>query len=266
MGAQNRYSKIIEHIFHAQYRPGNEQVPFEREDIVRAAEILAIRLPKNIGDLIYSFRYRANLPESVISLAPQGKNWIIRPTGRSQYCFVATGIFEITPNSSLAETKIPDSTPGIIDMYALSDEQALLAKVRYNRLIDIFTGVTCSSLQSHLRTTVPHIGQVETDEIYVGVDRRRAHYILPVQAKGGKDRLSVVQIEQDIALCASKFKGLICRPIAAQFIQDDLIALFELEESEGQIAITVERHYRLVPAEGLSPDDLKTYRLRSTCD
>lgn len=65
----------------------------------------------------------------------------------------------------LAETKIPDSTPGIIAKYALNDEQALLAKVRYNRLIDIFTGVACYSLQSHLRTTVPKIGQVETDEI-----------------------------------------------------------------------------------------------------
>jgi len=49
------------------------------------------------------------------------------------------------PNPLLSETKIPDATPGIIDMYALTDEQALLAKVRYNRLVDVFTGVTCYS-------------------------------------------------------------------------------------------------------------------------
>ena len=82
----------------------------------------------------------------------------------------------IAPNKLLAETKIPDATPGVITMYALGDEQALLAKLRYNRLIDIFTGVACYSLQSHLRTTVPNIGQVETDEIYIGIDRRGAHY------------------------------------------------------------------------------------------
>jgi len=40
-------------------------------------------------------------------------------------------------------------------MYALGDEQALLAKLRYNRLLDIFTGVVCYSLQNHLRTNVP---------------------------------------------------------------------------------------------------------------
>ena len=87
------------------------------------------------------------------------------------------------------ETKIPDATPGIIIKYTQGDEQALLAKIRYNRLIDIFTGVTCYSLQNHLRTTVTGIGQIETDELYIGVDRRGAQYIFPVQAKGGKDQL-----------------------------------------------------------------------------
>lgn len=38
--------------------------------------------------------------------------------------------------------------------------------------------------------------QVETDEVYVGVDKRGAHFVVPVQAKGGTDSISVVQIEQ----------------------------------------------------------------------
>lgn len=162
----------------------------------------------------------------------------------------------------MAETKVPDSTPGVIAMYSLSDEQALLAKLRYNRLIDIFTGVACYSLQSHLRTTVPGLGQVETDEIYIGVDKRGAHYVFPVQAKGGNDVLSIVQIEQDIALCAAKFPLLICRPIAAQFMEDDLIALFEFEKGKDGVAISSEKHYRLVPGEEVTPDDLKAYRGR----
>jgi len=78
----------------------------------------------------------------------------------------------LAPNPNLAETKVPDATPGIVAKYAFNDEQALLARLRYNRLVDIFTGVTCYSLQSHLRTTVPSMGQVETDEIYVGLDKK----------------------------------------------------------------------------------------------
>ena len=162
----------------------------------------------------------------------------------------------------MAETKVPDSTPGVISMYALNDEQALLAKLRYNRMIDVFTGVTCYSLQSHLRTTVPDLGQVETDELYIGVDKRGVHYVFPVQAKGGKDTLGIVQIEQDFAMCAEKFPSLTCRPIAAQFMAEDLIALFEFEQQETGIGISSEKHYRLVSPEDVTPEDLEIYRSR----
>jgi hypothetical protein len=176
----NRYSQIIERIFLEKHKEGITEITFSREDIVRIARKIGVKLPKNLGDVIYSFRYRAQLPESIKVKAPKGYEWIIRPAGRSKYAFVATSAATIQPSASLVETKIPDATPGIIAMYALNDEQALLAKLWYNRLIDIFTGVTYYSLQSHLRTFVDNIGQIETDEIYVGVDKRGAHYAFPV--------------------------------------------------------------------------------------
>ncbi|MHB8618553.1 MAG: endonuclease [Chloroflexota bacterium] len=260
--ALNRYGRIIEAIFLSNFQEGAAEVVFGRQQIIDAARELGIRLPSNIGDVIYSFRYRAALPESIRAKAPEGKEWIIRPAGRSRYRFVATATGTILPSSLVAETKVPDATPGIITLYALTDEQALLAKLRYNRLVDIFTGVTCYSLQNHLRTTVRLLGQVETDEIYVGVDRRGAHYVFPVQAKGGRDRLSIVQIEQDVALCAEKFPGLVCRPIAAQFLQGDLIALFDFEEGPNGLALLSEKQYRLVPPDSLSAADLELYRHR----
>jgi hypothetical protein len=239
------------------------ELNFSREDIVRTAKKMGVKLPKNLGDIVYSFRYRAELPASIRAKAPRGHEWIIRPAGRSEYVFSAATAATIAPAASLVETKIPDATPGIIAMYALSDEQALLAKLRYNRLIDVFTGVTCYSLQSHLRTFVDNLGQVETDEIYVGVDKRGAHYVFPVQAKGAKDKISVVQIEQDIAMCASKFPKLICRPVAAQFMTKDLIALFELERTKSGLGISSEKHYLLVEPDNLSPEELAKYSLRN---
>lgn len=189
MARMNRYSRIMERLFLDRHIPGTDTVPFAREDIIRIAGELKIDLPKNIRDVVYSFRYRGALPESVRRRAPTGKEWIIRPAGRARYCFAAVALTTVTPSVLLAETKVPDATPGIIAMYALNDEQALLAKLRYNRLIDIFTGVTCYSLQNHLRTSVPGMGQIETDEIYIGVDRGGVHHVFPVQAKGGKDML-----------------------------------------------------------------------------
>jgi hypothetical protein len=258
---RNRYTQIIENIFLKRYKPGQTEVPFTRNDIIKAASELNIDIPKNIGDLVYSFRYRARFPKSITQCAPSDHSWIIRPQGPAKYLFALTKTPRIIPSEILGETKIPEATPGIIAKYALSDEQALLAKLRYNRLIDIFTGVTCYSLQSHLRTFVPGMGQVEADEIYIGLDRRGAHYVFPIQAKGGtNDQIGIVQIEQDLALCKAKFPLLICRSIAAQFMADNLIALFLFQENEDGVILDYEKHYRLVSPDQMTEKDLQKYR------
>lgn len=263
MAKANRYQQIIEHIFVTHYVENSSVVPFVRQDIEVAARTLGIKLPKNLGDVLYSFRYRAELPEQVRAAAGEGHTWLIRSVGRGQYQFVRTPDIEIAPNPLIAETRLPDATPGMIAKYAMNDEQALLAKLRYNRLVDIFMRITCYSLQNHLRTTVPDMGQIETDELYVGIDRRGAHYVIPVQAKGGSDRLSIVQIEQDFALCSYRFPNLICRPIGVQFIDADYIALFAFELQRERISVVDEKHYRLVLGEEISPEDLRQYRQRT---
>ena len=129
-------------------------------------------------------------------------------------------------------------------------------------MLDIFLGIATYSLQNHLRTSVKGTGQVEIDEIYVGIDRNGCQYVIPVQAKGGTDQLSVVQTQQDLNCCAEKFPNLICRAISTQFITSDLIAVFELDLDEDQIKIVHEKHYRLVPANKITENDLKKYASR----
>ena len=263
LAKKNIYVSIIEKIFQTKYTAGMREVDFERADITTAATDLGLAAPKNLGDLLYTFRYRSALPKSIQNVATPGDAWIIRSVGTAKYRFALVRNRPLTPNENMTSTKIPDATPGVVAKYALSDEQALLAKVRYNRLIDIFSGVACYSLQNHLRTAVPQLGQAETDELYVGVDKKGSHYVFPVQAKGGTDQLSIVQIEQDLAVCEHKFPSLICRPIAVQFMQDDVIVLFEFEQDAGgELGIASERHYRLVPPEDVTQADLEAYRNR----
>jgi hypothetical protein len=131
--------------------------------------------------------------------------------------------------------------------------------MRYNRLIDIFTGVTCYSLQNHLRTTVPNIGQIETDELYVGINKFGKQFVFPVQAKGRKDKIGTVQIEQDIRLCEYKYPTLICRSIAAQFIKSNKIALFEFTIINSEVVKICEKHYLLVVAKDISDTDINKY-------
>lgn len=259
----NVYKTLISKIFFDRYRAGAKELTFARTDLEKAAAVLKVQLPKNLGDVVYSLRYRTEMPEAMLKTQPQGMQWIIEGTGRALYAFKLVRINRIVPNPDLITIKIPDATPEIISAYALTDEQALLAKVRYNRLIDIFLGLASYSLQNHLRTTVRDVGQIEIDEIYVGIDRQGRQYVMPVQAKGGNDQLSVVQTKQDLLCCREKFPDLICRAISTQFMADNLIALFELTVDDDQVRVVDERHYRLVPADQITADDLKTYGRRT---
>lgn len=166
----------------------------------------------------------------------------------------------IVPSPHLVLTKVPDATPEIIRHSALNDEQALLALVRYNRLIDIFLGVAAYSLQNHLRTSVTGMGQVEVDEIYAAVDRFGQQFVIPVQAKGGNDQLGITQTEQDVAVCEEKWPDMECRPVSAQFFNDGRIALFELGIQNDEVKVLRETHYEFVSAPDITAEDLELYR------
>ncbi len=203
------------------------------------------------------------MPASITQTVAEGFEWVIELAGRGRYLMVQRKRNRIVPSPNHYRVKIPDATPEIVAAYAQGDEQALLAKVRYNRLIDLFLRVAAYSLQNHLRTSVPDMGQIETDEVYVAVNSSGQQFAIPVQAKGGTDQIGVVQVMQDLALCRKAFPLLTPRPVAVQFVRDETgetIVMFELTESEGDIRVIDEKHYRLVPANQITPEDLQTAR------
>ncbi|HYN88254.1 MAG TPA: hypothetical protein VER55_06980 [Ardenticatenaceae bacterium] len=168
----------------------------------------------------------------------------------------------IIPGPRLIQTKVPNVTPKIVARYAASEKEVLLATIRYNRLLDVFTGATCYSLQTHLRTSLPAVGEVETDEIYVGANREETHYVLAVRVGCDKHELTPFQIERDLAVCAWRFPGLVCFAVGARFVEDDLIALFQFDLVEAGVGLLSEKHYRLVPPDYVTSDDLAEYRRR----
>lgn len=259
----NRYQAIVIDIFERNYRKGDKEFEFSREEISEAAHRLNIEPPKNLGDVVYTFRYRRPLPPPIIETQPEGLYWLILGAGDARYRFRLSKLSQIVPTQGSMVRKIPDATPEIISQYALSDEQALLAKIRYNRLIDVFLGIAAYSLQNHLRTKIPNYGQIEIDELYVGIDGKGAQYIVPVQAKGGNDTLGVIQTIQDTIFCETqeRYKHCIARPVSAQFMADDTIAIFELHFDGNEVSIVRERHYRLTEASEIGEKDLAAYGL-----
>ena len=221
----SRYDALIATIFFDHYREGESEFEFARTELETAAVSLGIDLPKNLGDVIYSYRFRKNLPEPITTTQPDGMEWVIELAGTGRYRFKLGKISRIVPRNDLVAIDIPDATPELIRAYKLDDEQALLAMLRYNRLID----------------------------------KRGRHYVIPVQAKGGNDRIGTVQAAQDIRFVQERFSGMRCRAIAAQFMDEEIVALFELTEQRGEIKVVEERHYRLVPAKELDREAIRDY-------
>ncbi|MCB0117313.1 MAG: hypothetical protein KDD84_24605 [Caldilineaceae bacterium] len=257
-----KYEDIINWVFEKNYQTGAVRVSFSRSELVDASDALGFARIKNLGDIPYSFRFRRELPVEIQATAPENAEWIIVGVGIGEYAFRLAAPGKVAPTLHYYPIKVPDATPEIVRQYAPgTDEQALLTRARYNRLIDIFTGLTCYSIQNHLRTTVLDIGQVEVDEIYIGLNKKGTHFVLPCQAKSVGDRFGIVQVMQDIALCEERYSMAICRPIALQFTGQNNVALLELtirEENDVlMLSVVDEKHYSLVARSELPEEEVR---------
>lgn len=56
MAPRNRYSAIVEAIFHGRYGAGDNSVEFHRDQLTAVALSLGVAPPRNLGDVIYTFR------------------------------------------------------------------------------------------------------------------------------------------------------------------------------------------------------------------
>ncbi|MDJ0649057.1 MAG: hypothetical protein QNJ60_10165 [Xenococcaceae cyanobacterium MO_188.B19] len=261
----SKYDQVIEKVFFDNYTEGSVRVPFAREELAKACSDLGLKRIKNLGDVPYTYRFRRELPLSIKAKCPDDSDWIIIGTGVSNYEFRLASPAKIKPSNNRQKIKILDSTPEIIKRYAPgTDEQALLTKVRYNRLVDLFTGLTCYSIQNHLRTSVSNLGQIEIDEIYIGVNKKGSHFVIPCQAKSPGDKFGIVQIMQDIQFCRERYPNTIFKPIALQFLSENDVAILELaveEDDVFRLSVVDEKHYTLVLRSDIS--DQEILRLRN---
>ena len=247
----SKYDGVIEKVFFDNYNKGDVRVSFNREELAEACQSLGFDRIKNLGDIPYSYRFRKALPDSIKETVHSSSEWIITGSGIASYEFRQACPGKIQPSANRMPIPVPDATPEIVKHYAPgTDEQALLARVRYNRLVDIFTGLTCYSVQNHLRTTVENVGQIEVDEIYLGINKKGTHFVLPCQAKSPGDQFGIAQVMQDIALCESRYPETVCKPIAVQFLDSDDLVILELgvteEDSILKLNVVDEKHFKLI--------------------
>ena len=181
--------------------------------------------------------------------------------GKAKYAFAKLSESPIVKiPTDLYCVSLPDATPEIVLEYAGSDEQGILARLRYNRMLDIFLGITCYHLQNHLRTSVKNKGQVEIDDLYVGLNSGGKQFVVPIEAKSATDHLSKTQIQQAVDFAQERYPKLILRPVGIQELKDDSLILIEFASGShpDEIKIVEMRRYKLVPISEVPLDELQS--------
>ncbi len=133
------------------------------------------------------------------------------------------------------------------------DEQALLSVVGYCQLLDHFTGMKIYRLRSHVRKSVPGIGQAELDAIDVGIASgdNDVPVVFPIEAKAVSDELNRVQIYNMIRYAAHYFPGLTVRPLALKVDYQSAIHIMEFNVASrpGELRIIRSASYAINTSE-----------------
>jgi hypothetical protein len=245
------YDEVILEVFLRHYKVGAERLLFEKDELAEICNKHGITV-RNIPDIIYSYRVRKLLPSQILATG----NWAILPAGRGTYAFLLLRNpprFEI-PFGDYQPIDIYNAIPEVVEGLLRQDEQSLLTRLLYNRLIDIFTGLTCFHIQNHYRSFVADLGEVEIDAIYVGVDKTGTLTVLPIEAKSQAESevIGRIQIMQMSKLMHQDFPVLQRRIFAAKALQDGTIAMVEFSDHEDldEIKIISVGRFRLIRREG----------------
>lgn len=237
------YDRVIIEMFRRVYKSNIDLLPFAKDKLVQVCQELDIVI-NNVPDIPYHYRTgRSDLPDEILNTG----NWVIEGAGKGKYAFIRLKRAPyIHVPDDLYVTEIPEATPDIVLKYGGMDEQAMLTRIRYNRLVDTFLSLTAYHLQGHVRSSVQDIGQVEVDDLYVGVDTAGEWYVIPIEAKsvGPKERLGVIQIRQMTLFARQHYGDLTLRPIGIKPLDDGSYVFLEFDDETELEAISVKRYAR----------------------
>jgi hypothetical protein len=243
----SQYDEVILEVFLHHYHEGANRLVFKKDELAEVCRNHGITV-RNIPDIIYTYRARRTLPAKILATG----HWAIEPAGRGAYAFRLlrnSPHFEI-PLADYAPVNIYNAIPEVVEGLLRHDEQSLLTRVLYNRLVDIFTGLTCFHIQNHYRSFVTGMGEVELDALYVGVDKTGTLFVLPVEAKSQaeSEMLGRIQVSQMAKLVRQDFAQLHRRVLAVKALADGTIAMVEFDDHEepDEIGIVSVSRFRLI--------------------
>ncbi|HET8773103.1 MAG TPA: hypothetical protein VFP80_04910 [Thermoanaerobaculia bacterium] len=233
-------------IFRRKFTSGAKRIVFTLEEIRDELRTLGLEA-RNAADVIYRMKSRTILPEEI---RQAGYN-ILEITSRGTYAFVIgiATLVEYPPEVEI--TEVQDRTPKAVRSllhpdFGFIDEQGLLSVCRYNDLLSRFLEATTFHVKSHIRKSVPGVGQAEVDDLHVevhgSVHEPLGLTIVPIEAKAKDDPVNRVQVIIQTKFAKHAFPDHPCRPVTIKLFEDGRILFMEFNVTDDANALEVVRH------------------------
>lgn len=246
------YVPILLDIFKRKYQRGMEYLDFTLDDIRASALSLDITV-RNAGDLAYRMRSRTVLPQVI---RDEGF-FVLSAIGRGKYRLgkAESAIIDIPPHEPI---EVADLTPNTVrrllpERLLDFDEQALLTVMGYCKIVDHFTGLHVYRLRSHVRKSVPGIGQAELDELDAAThgSSEGEPIIVPIEAKAVADPINRVQISAMVSFCEFYYPRYEVRPLAVKVDYHSVFHVLEFNATKNAADLVVTRSaaYDILPTE-----------------
>lgn len=233
------YTPVLLAIFREKYKPGVEVIEFSLEEVRHHLIALGLEA-RNAPDVIYRMKSRTVLPSEILDAGFH----ILQITSRGKYALLqgVSTLIEYPEMTSAIE--LADATPVEVRplLYPAGkigaiDEQGLLSVCRYNDLFSKFLSTPVLHLKSHVRKSVPGVGQVEVDDVHLALGPRLA--IIPVEAKAKDDPVNRVQIAMQVKYAFHAFPGFDVRPLTVKMFEDGLLLFMEFAPTIDPVELSV---------------------------
>lgn len=165
--------------------------------------------------------------------------------------------FDTLPEPEPWGDPIIDVTPRAVLEHTIGAVDLLLARVRYNKLIDRLLKCVAHSLHTDLTYCSRTFGEITVGEVYHAVNKRGAEFVVAVQANTTSPSFGPDQAELDLEVCEELFPDLAPRFVHVElehFSWGDVVVMYSLRNNKRGIQFDDEGHYRLVSSETVTSE------------
>lgn len=241
-----KYKRILVWLFERATQNGEtpDEIAFSQADVLAAAEALDVKIG-NRYDIPYNLRSRTQLPQVLLEAGFSS----IAARGSGEYAITKDDDSVTIPDELIGDVvgipseKLPSAIRGVLR----ADEQSMLSAILYAEVIGQLFNVPAWRLQGHLRTRGSFGQQVEADEVYI-CEFPEGHKVVPIEAKGPREKLGKSQIRSVIDAVLTTIPGLPVIPLGLQLNKNGELEIVRFEftqDKDGSIQdVDVVSHHR----------------------